>query len=208
MKITKFLHSCLLIEEGDLKVLLDPGSFSFEESALDDLPKIDYLLITHEHADHMFIPGIKKILAEYPGLKIITNPSAEAILKQEQIEVSVELPDFVKIYEVPHEKIPFGVVPANFQFDLFGKLTDPGDSHSFSQTLEILALPIQAPWGSTTAAIELALKLKPKVILPIHDYQWRDSSREGMYQRLVSFFAENDIKFIPLETGIGVEVEI
>jgi len=206
MKITKFLHSCLLIEEGDLKVLVDPGNMSFEENVLENLPKIDYLLITHEHADHMYIPGIKQILAEYPGVKILTNPSAAQLLKEEQIEVSVELPDFVKIYEVPHEKIPFGPAPSNFQFDLFGKLTDPGDSHSFSQTLEILALPIQAPWGSTSKAVELALELKPKVILPIHDYHWKDSVRQGLYQRLESFFADKGIKFIPLETGVQVEV--
>ncbi|MBP9694894.1 MAG: MBL fold metallo-hydrolase [Candidatus Magasanikbacteria bacterium] len=28
MRITKFGHSCLLVEENDVRVLIDPGAFS------------------------------------------------------------------------------------------------------------------------------------------------------------------------------------
>lgn len=208
MKVTKFVHSCLLIEEGELKILVDPGEYSFTEKALEieKLPSLDYILITHEHADHMYISGIKQILEEFPKVKIITNPSAGEVLKKEGIEVSQELPDFIKIKEVPHEEIPFGAVPENFQFDFFNKLTDPGDSHSFTGSLEILALPIQAPWGSTTQAVAAALKVKPKIIIPIHDWHWNDNAREGMYKRLEDFFTGQGIKFIPLKTGEPVEL--
>lgn len=208
MKVTKYIHSCLLVEDKDLHILIDPGNYSFEEGALipSALPSLNYLFVTHEHADHMFIPGIKKLIAEFPGLKIITNPTAASILKGEGIEVSLELPDFVKIKEVPHEKIFMGPSPDNFQFDLFNKLTHPGDSHSMTETLEVLALPVQAPWGSTTTAVEKALELKPKIILPIHDWHWNDKAREGLYQRLQEFFAKQGIKFIPLKTGEQVEL--
>ena len=208
MKVTKFIHACLLIEERDLKVLIDPGEYSFSEKALevDKLPVLDYILITHEHADHMSISGIKQILQEFPKVKIITNPSAGGILKEQGIEVSQELPDFIKIKEVPHEEIPFGVVPENFQFDLFNKLTDPGDSHSFTESQDILALPVQAPWGSTTQAVAASLKVKPKVILPIHDWHWNEEAREGMYKRLEIFFKDQGIRFIPLTTGEPVEI--
>jgi L-ascorbate metabolism protein UlaG (beta-lactamase superfamily) len=96
--------------------------------------------------------------------------------------------------------------PQNILVNIFGKLTDPGDSHHFSKTLEVLALPIQAPWGSTKDAVELALSLKPKVIIPIHDWMWREDFRRGMYQRLISFFAENGIQFKGIEKGEIIEV--
>src|SRR4051812_33332560 len=107
MKITKFVHSCLLIEEGEVKLLIDPGEYSFEEGGLEvsKLPKIDYLLITHEHGDHMSIDGIKQILVANPELKIITNPSALNILASERIETQVGVPDFIRMKEVPHEPI-------------------------------------------------------------------------------------------------------
>lgn len=61
-------------------------------------------------------------------------------------------------------------------------------------------------WGSTTAAVELAERLKPKVIIPIHDWHWNEQAREWMYQRLEKYFESLGIKFLGLETGQQVEI--
>ena len=50
MKITKFGHSCLLVEENGVRILFDPGSYS---TAQNDVKNIDVVLITHEHSDHV-----------------------------------------------------------------------------------------------------------------------------------------------------------
>ena len=63
MKVSKHLHSCLLVEDDAGPVaLLDPGNYTLEESALpvDELSRLDFVLITHEHQDHMSVPLIKK----------------------------------------------------------------------------------------------------------------------------------------------------
>lgn len=39
MRLTKFGHSCLLVEEGGARVLLDPGSFSEGFEELDGLDR-------------------------------------------------------------------------------------------------------------------------------------------------------------------------
>jgi L-ascorbate metabolism protein UlaG (beta-lactamase superfamily) len=213
MKISKHLHSCLLVEENARTVLIDPGVFTYQEKALDitKLSKLDYILITHEHPDHMYVPLLKELLAKFPDAKIISNPSIEKILGGEKIAVHTDLSDLpkdagIQFEEVPHEKLWDSNPPQNLVFTLFDKLTHPGDSHHFETTAEVLALPVTAPWGSTTAAIELALKLKPKVIIPIHDWMLKDTIRQMMNERLTDFFSNHGIDFKSPETGDIVEV--
>lgn len=70
MKVTKFGHSCILVEENSVKILLDPGVFSTDYT---DIKDVDALLITHEHQDHFDISGVKKILELNPKIKVLTN---------------------------------------------------------------------------------------------------------------------------------------
>jgi L-ascorbate metabolism protein UlaG (beta-lactamase superfamily) len=208
MKISKHLHSCLLVQEQEKTFLIDPGIFTYQEKALDihKLDKLDYLLITHEHPDHMYLPFIKEIVAKFPKVKIITNQSIVKILEKETIKATSEGDSVVTVENVPHEKLWDSQPPENVLLTVFGKLAIPGDSIHFQTQAEVIALPIVAPWGSTTDAVNLALKLQPKVIIPIHDWMYKDSIRQGMYQRLHDFFKTNGIDFKSLETGDVVEV--
>jgi len=112
----------------------------------------------------------------------------------------------VTVTKVPHERLWDTEPPENIMVTIFGKLANPGDSHHFETKAEILALPIIAPWGSTTDAINLALKLHPKIIIPIHDWLYKDRVRQMMYQRLAEFFNPKGIDFKAIETGEMTEV--
>lgn len=208
MKVTKFVHSCLFVEDSGKTFLFDPGNYTDQANILNlkSINKLDYLLITHEHPDHMYIPLVRKISERFPAVSIITNPSAQLVLKNEGFEVSGEIPDFIKMEDIPHEKIFGSEVPENVKFIINSILTHPGDSFSFSKTSKILALPVQAPWGSLTEAVELATKLKPEIILPIHDWHWRDEARIMLYKRLTDYFSNLGIRFISLETGISINL--
>ena len=83
MKITKFGHCCLLIEENNLRILTDPGNYS---TAQNDIKNIDIVLITHEHPDHFHVESLKKLLENNPQAKIITNNGVGALLKELNIE--------------------------------------------------------------------------------------------------------------------------
>lgn len=211
MKISKYVHSCLLIEEQNKTILIDPGNYTFEEKALNlnYLKKLDYLLITHEHQDHMYVPLIKEITKKYPSVEIISNNSVKKILEVEGLKVSTQGNEFITISQVPHEKLPFSTkAPQNSLFTIFNRLTHPGDSLEFNKTTGMLALPIQAPWTSLTAAIEKAVDLKPKVVIPIHDWHWKDEARKNFYQRAKDYLGKFNIDFKILETGEVVEMEI
>lgn len=208
MNITKFIHSCLLIEIEKAKILIDPGVYSYQAININLLKDLNYLLITHEHADHMHIPFIKEILMLTPAVKIITNPSVGTLLEQEKIPYSLDDSNDITFEEAPHEKIFLGETPHhNTSFTIFNTLTHPGDSHHFTKTAKILALPVQAPWGSTTQAVDKALDLHPQYIIPIHDWHWNDQARISLYGILKECFAKNNIQFLSLETGITVEVD-
>ncbi len=210
MKITKYLHSCLLIEEQGKTILIDPGNYIYEAKIfpLSTLSQLDYLLITHEHADHFHIPFIKEILAKFPDTQIISNESVVSLLEKEGIQASSEGNDNITFNPVPHEDVVLSVPPLNILFTLFGKFADPGDSHHFSTNVPILALPIQAPWGSFADAIKLAEAISPKFVIPIHDWHWKDEVRKGMYQRAAEYLLQSDIQFKGLETGETVEITV
>lgn len=202
MKITKFVHSCLLVEEGGRVALFDPGEFSVDALNADSLDRLDDIFITHEHFDHFNLELIKRLLVKFPTVKITTNNSIVLKLQEAGIKASAEASEGVAFFDSPHEgHPPMFNPPEEVGIHYLNKLTHPGDSHSFSETKDILALPVAAPWGSTDRAVQLALELRPKYIVPIHDWHWKDEVREQMYDRLEALFAEANIQFFKMKTG-------
>jgi L-ascorbate metabolism protein UlaG (beta-lactamase superfamily) len=66
MRVTKFGHSCLLVEEGGARVLLDPGTFSEGFEGLEDLTAV---CLTHQHADHLDAERLRLVLDRNPGAR-------------------------------------------------------------------------------------------------------------------------------------------
>lgn len=203
MIITKYLHSCLLVKEDNKTILLDPGQYTYDEKVLDlnALSQLDYILITHEHADHFYLPFIKELIARFPDVSIISNQSVIQLLEKENIPAVNEGNDFLTITPVPHEEILLAPRPENVQFTLFNKLTHPGDSFHFSSQVDILAMPMTAPWGSLVQAMKKVIELKPKTVIPIHDWHWKDEAIQMFYPRAAELFKQHGIEFKQVETG-------
>jgi L-ascorbate metabolism protein UlaG (beta-lactamase superfamily) len=209
VKITKFVHSCLLVETPSRVALFDPGSMSTPNINIDSLTSLDDIFITHEHGDHMDIPFIKQLVAKFPNVRITTTEEAIKQLADEGIKASNTPPDGVTFFDSPHESVkPLFNPPQEIGIHYLDVLSHPGDSHSFHETKAILALPVAAPWGSTIKALNLALELKPKHVLPIHDWHWRDEAREQTYGMFERVLAEQGITFHKLQTGQPVEIDV
>lgn len=212
MKITKFVHSCLLVEMPapvNRTALFDPGVMSESALDVDKLEFLDNVIITHSHPDHFSVPHVKRLAAKFPEVRITTTSEVCAQLKQEGIEaVSEETPGIV-FFDSPHEDVsPMFPQPEEIGVHYLGALTHPGDSHSFAETKEILALPVTAPWGATVKSVQLAMKLQPKYIIPIHDWHWSDQARGGTYDQLEELFAGKGITFIKPETGVPFVLDV
>jgi L-ascorbate metabolism protein UlaG (beta-lactamase superfamily) len=209
MKVTKYAHSCLLVEDENIYVLIDPGIYSeqFEDKLL-SLSKLDFILITHDHFDHFSIPLIKALSTKFPDVIIVGTQSVKEKLLQENIDVQNEPNNLIHYADSPHEKMFFkGPMAENIAFTIFDKLTHPGDSFQFSQTAIILALPVVAPWGSSVQAFTKALQVKPKIIIPIHDAMMKDEAIQSfLYPSLTKVFSEEGIEFKGLRSGETTEV--
>lgn len=208
MQITKYLHSCLLVEENDSVILIDPGQFTYDAKVLDLnlIEKLDFVLITHEHADHFYLPFLTEISRHFPEVSIITTKAVASQLEKERIPVMTEGTYDIHVESVSHEEILLFPAPENVKFTLFNKLTHPGDSHQFTTTTDVLAMPMTAPWGSMVEAMKKVIELKPKIVIPIHDWHWKDEAIAGFYPRVADLFREHGIEFKQVKTGEKIEV--
>jgi len=210
MKITKFGHCCLLIEQSGLRILTDPGSYSVLQNEVKD---IDLVLITHEHGDHLHIDSLKTVLQNNPQAKIVTNNGVGVLLKKEGI--SYELLDDGKttVYkDVLFEA--FGREHAeiyrawkkveNTSYFIGKKFFYPGDAFlNPNREIEILALPVAGPWLKLSESIDYALLTKPKKCFPVHDGNLKAYSSH--HNIPATILPESGIEFIIPEIGTECE---
>jgi|SRR3989344_1080504 len=209
MKISKHTHSCLLVEDRGKVALIDPGEYTAQAGALDvnKIEKLDYIVITHEHQDHMYIPLIKEVMEKFPNAQIMSNLSVKTKLEKVGLSVITESNNDIVLEAAIHEDV-FDVssMAPNVLVRIFEKLTHPGDSLQFNLTTDILAIPLQGPWGHVTQAMEKVIQLKPKIVVPIHDWHWREEARSNILQRIPRYLEQHGIQFYSLENGEVIEI--
>lgn len=176
MKITKYGHCCLLIEENGVRVLTDPGVFTAETHA--QLTGVDVILYTHEHADHFHLESLKQLIALNTGVVIICNEGVSALLNSERIahttitdgthdHKGLSVTGVSGIHAEIHSTLPR---VQNTGFLIGGRLWYPGDAFiNPNVPVEILALPVAGPWMKLSEAVDYCIALKPKAAFPVHD---------------------------------------
>lgn len=217
MVIKKFRHSCLLLEEKESRLLIDPGSYSFGEGKFspEEVGPVDAILLTHKHADH-YDPTIVRAFAEMQDTVIITHEEIGALLAEEGMEYErvtageiVEYADFsIKAFPARHGPLPIQV-PHNLAYFINETVFHPGDSISFEAPLgmPVLALPVTAPWMSLVDAVEVGRKLAPKHVIPVHDAIYVEPMRKRVYEMCAPVFKKSEVDFHPLEDGDSLEIE-
>ena len=107
LRVTLIGHASFLIQTGGLNILIDPvysdraSPFGFAGPkrvnppgiALSDLPPVDWILITHNHYDHMDLEGLRQITAAHSA-RILVPLGNEAILRAGGITAPVEERDW------------------------------------------------------------------------------------------------------------------
>ena len=176
MRLTKFGHSCLLVEEGRARVLLDPGTFS---DGFEELEGLTALLFTHQHADHLDQKRLRGLLDRNRGVRVVADEGAGEILGEAGVEAEVvhdgDEVDLAGLgvrvagrdHAIIHPDIP--VVP-NVGYLLGGRLFHPGDAFTPpGQPVEVLAVPAAAPWLKLSEAIDYLRAVRPRVAVPVHE---------------------------------------
>jgi len=219
MRIEKYVHSCLLVEDGGTRILFDPGKFSFMEGGTkaDRFRELAAIVLTHEHPDHMDDESLKTIVANNPGAPVIANTSIRDRLAEKGIEVESHESGSrtvgaiaLRAIVASHANLLNNVPPRNVAYVVNDRLLHPGDSFDEAldvcKGIEILALPVMAPWNTELQVAAFAIRLAPKVAIPIHDGYAKEFFLKMRYENYRNYFAQHGIEFVALE-GVGAAVE-
>lgn len=195
MKVTHLGHSCLLVDTGRTRVLIDPGTFS----AFDEVSGLDAVLVTHQHPDHLDPARVDGLLARSPQAVLRTDPGTAAGLRERGLEVAenvagedVTVGDLAvrpvgRLHAVIHEDLP-RVENVGLVLEAGGTtLFHPGDALDADPgPVDHLAVPLSAPWCALKETVELVRRVAPAAgIVPIHDGLLADAGRE-LYLRQVA----------------------
>ena len=213
MKITKFGHCCLLIEEQGLKILTDPGTFTKEQ---DDVKGIDVILITHEHQDHFHVPSLTAVLKNNPHAQVITNSSVGKLLDAEDVKYRVVADgQHIRIkgiliegvgtsHAIIHAELPR---VENTGYFIAGKLFYPGDALTVpAKKVDCLALPTAGPWIKVSESIDYARIVKPRICFPVHDAVVMPSMHALMARLAQNLLNPRGITYHPLAAGETFDV--
>ncbi len=89
MKISKYIHSCLLLEKDNDKILFDPGLFTFVEGKVkpNQFQDLTAIILTHCHPDHIDNESLKQIIENNPDVVVLANGEIQTKLAEKKINV-------------------------------------------------------------------------------------------------------------------------
>ncbi|MBI5645213.1 MBL fold metallo-hydrolase [Candidatus Kaiserbacteria bacterium] len=209
MRITKYGHCCMLVEERGVRILTDPGSWTREEH--ESLRDMHIVLFTHEHADHYHLESLTKILANNPIAKVVCNPRVGALLDEAHIphtvvgdgaiftEKELSIEGHGSDHAPIHASIP---LPKNTGYFIGERFWYPGDAlHDPKRAMDILALPVAGPWLLLSSAIDYALAQKPKIAFPVHDMLLSSIGLSIHHRVTAGALESSGIRWAPLTLG-------
>lgn len=218
MKLTKFTHSCIRLEDQGQVLVLDPGSFSETDQAL---AGADIVLVTHEHADHLDTPAVLKALQADNELRLFAPKSVVAALHDEAAgdeslaariievlpETHLEVPGFsIRTFGGQHALIhPHIPVVANVGYLINDDVYHPGDSFIVPHGVEVktVLVPVHAPWSKIGEVIDFVIAVRAPRAFQIHDALLTDTGLkmvEGHVERIGRHYGTNFEHLDPRQT--------
>lgn len=176
MKITHYGHSCVLLDTGSARLLIDPGMFS---PGFESLTGLDAVLVTHQHPDHLDRDRIEALVAANPDATLVTDSGSEPVLRELGIGSHTARPgevlefsgSSVQVIGGQHAVIhpDFPVVRNSGYLVDDGAFYHPGDALFVpEQRIDVLGLPTAAPWLKSSEAVDFLREVSPRVATPIH----------------------------------------
>lgn len=215
MRLTHLGHACLLVETGGQRILIDPGAYS---PGIVDVTGLSAILITHQHADHVDLQRLPEILEANPQARLYAEPQASAILEGAGIGSEhtvagepfaigrVEITVVGEKHALINEALPrIGNLGVVLRSEGAPSLFHPGDAYDGEPgQVDILALPLNAPWSASRDTVAFAQRISPRVCVPIHDALLSTIGRQ-LYVSHVQSFGPEGMELRDLSDGAPVD---
>ena len=215
MRITHLGHACLLVETGGKRILVDPGSFA---PGFDEVTGLDVILVTHQHPDHLDLQRLPALIEINPQAKLYAEPQAAAVMQEAGIAAEHTAAGHTLTFGL------VGVTPVGDKHALINEalprvgnlgvvlrapgeptLFHPGDAYDAEPgQIDILALPLNAPWAASRHTIAFARRISPRICVPIHDALLSPIGRRLYLSQVVSL-GPKDMEVRDLSNGTACD---
>jgi L-ascorbate metabolism protein UlaG (beta-lactamase superfamily) len=224
MRLTHLGHACLLVKAAGVRVLIDPGTYSADFSQLTGL---DAVLFTHQHPDHLDPDRLRTLLAANSDATVIAEAGAVDVLADVSpgaTDRAFAAADQARIggltvtgvgdrHAFIHDGLPrIGNTGYVLSADAEPTLFHPGDAYDADpgRAVDVLALPLSAPWTAIRDTLEFVRRLAPRWVVPVHDALLSRIGREfylthvrrfGAEEATVADLADGKPWDVPLDVG-------
>lgn len=190
VQTTHFGHSCVLLDTGDVRLLIDPGTFSAGFEAVSGL---DAILVTHQHPDHLDVARLGPLLQANPDARLIVDAGTAGQVASYEHEVAAPGETVhiggsrIEVLGGDHAVIHPDIPPVtNNAYFVDGTHLHPGDSFTVPQApVEVLFLPSGAPWLKLSEAVDYLRAVAPRTAVPIHEAVLAlPAMHHGLFDRL------------------------
>jgi L-ascorbate metabolism protein UlaG (beta-lactamase superfamily) len=175
MELIKYGHACVVLCEGERRLVVDPGAFT-DPTALDGASAV---LVTHEHPDHFVADRLRAAMDADPALEIWTNSSVAGQLEGLGGRVHVvghgdavsvagfDVHVHGELHAEVHPEIPR---VKNVGFLVDGQVFHPGDALTVpDEPVATLLLPVHAPWSKAAEVIDYVRAVHADQAYAVHD---------------------------------------
>lgn len=220
MKLTRFGQSCVLLETKGKRILVDPGSYHYDDSLVDnEWIGISLILITHKHGDHCNVEAINKIIARDNSELYTTQEVAKTY--SELSPKIIKQGDNININSIKIEVVNavHGYIPTlkggKEALEGVGYIVDDGEKRAYftgdticfanDYKCDVIFVPI-CNHGLVMSPFEAGLFAKETGAELVVPYHYESPNYPGDLDKTKKEFDKQGLNYKILERGESVEV--
>ncbi|GAA1722826.1 MBL fold metallo-hydrolase [Isoptericola hypogeus] len=214
MKLTKYAHACVVVEDERGAVLVDPGAFT--PNAAELVASVRAVLVTHEHFDHVDVGVLDDALGRRDDLHVY----GPGTVVDRWVEGHSD-----RVHRVrPGDRFTAGGLPVaafggqhaaihadvprvdNVGYLVGGTVFHPGDAYLVpDERVSTLLVPTSGPWTKLGDAVDYVRAVDPDRIVQIHEVMLSDLGQASV-SRFLSPEQLSKVALTVLPAGASIDV--